>query len=104
MLWAVTARIIRIINQTFNSYYLEMLNRTENSILHETISKLMLEKWELEEENRSLKNELMEDMKTESKLNEEVKKLKSERDKWRGKYNRLKSEFNLLKNKYELHK
>lgn len=31
-----------------------MLNRTENSILHEKISRLMLEKAELEEENRKL--------------------------------------------------
>jgi len=36
---------------------------------------------ELEEENRNLKNELMEDMKTETKLNEEIKKLKEE-NKW----------------------
>ena len=35
-----------------------MFNRTENSILHETISKLMLEKWELEQENKKLKKDL----------------------------------------------
>ena len=38
---------------------------------------------ELEEENRNLKNELMEDMKTESKLNEEIRNLKSELSKFR---------------------
>ena len=37
----------------------------------------------LEEENRNLKNELMEDMKTESKLNEEIRNLKSELSKFR---------------------
>ena len=37
----------------------------------------------LEEENRNLKNELMEDMKTESKLNEEIRSLKSELSKFR---------------------
>ena len=36
----------------------------------------------LEEENRNLENELMEDMKTESKLNEEIKNLKSELSKF----------------------
>ena len=37
----------------------------------------------LEEENKNLKNELMEDMKTESKLNEEIRNLKSELSKFR---------------------
>lgn len=37
----------------------------------------------LSEENRNLKNELMEDMKTESKLNEEIRNLKSELSKFR---------------------
>ena len=37
---------------------------------------------ELEEENKTLKNELMEDMKTESKLNEEIRNLKSELSKF----------------------
>ena len=37
----------------------------------------------LGEENRKLKNELMEDMKTESKLNEEIRNLKSELSKFR---------------------
>jgi len=36
----------------------------------------------LKEENKSLKNELMEDMKTESKLNEEIRNLKSELSKF----------------------
>ena len=35
------------------------------------------------EENNNLKNELMEDMKTESKLNEEIRNLKSELSKFR---------------------
>ena len=42
----------------------------------------------LEEENRNLKNELMEDMKTESKLNEEIRNLKSELSKFRDSFKR----------------
>ena len=53
----------------------------------------------LKEENNRLKNNAMEDMRVQTKLEEENRKLREERDKWRGKYNRLKSEFNLLKNK-----
>ena len=44
--------------KNLDSYYLEMLNRTENSILHEKISKLMLEKNKLEQENKNLKSDL----------------------------------------------
>lgn len=76
------------INQTFNSYYLEMF-----------IEELKEEIIKLKQELRCEKNLKESAVKTVKELEEENRKLKSERDKWRGKYNRLKSEFNLLKNK-----
>ena len=51
---------------------------------------------DLEQENKNLKNELMEDMKTETKLNEEIKKLKSDLAYERTMLDNVKAEYDVL--------
>lgn len=60
---------------------LEEENKKLKDNNYNELQRLWLENYELREENKKLKNELMEDMKTETKLNEEIKKLKSREEK-----------------------